>query len=176
MPTALPIDWPFERLYSAGAFALGLLLTLFLAAYLTPRRWWQRPNARALLILVVGAWSFGSLILLGARGATTTPILAARTGTTTPSPTSTTQAAATAPPNTSPAGAPIAGLAFQVHRDLNLRQAAGVQTARLLTVPAGASVTPTGLRDGDWWQVRARVGGEDKLGWANSLWLRSSGE
>ncbi|MBJ7312845.1 SH3 domain-containing protein [Rugamonas sp. CCM 8940] len=176
MPTALPIDWPFERLYSAGAFALGLLLTLFLAAYLTPRRWWQRPNTRALLILVVGAWGFGSLILFCARGTATTPALAGRTGTTTPSPTSTTKAAATAPPHTSPAGAPIAGLAFQVHRDLNLRQAAGVQTARLLTVPAGASVTPTGLRDGDWWQVRVHVGGEDKLGWANSLWLRSSGE
>ena len=176
MPTALPIDWPYERLYSAGAFALGLLLTLFLAAYLTPRRWWQRPNARALLILVVGAWGFGSLILLATRGAASTPALAAATNTPMPSPTSTTRVAATAPPTTTPAGGPIAGRPFQVHRDLNLRQAAGVQTARLLTVPAGASVTPTGRRDGDWWQVRARVGGEDKVGWANSLWLRSSGE
>ncbi len=175
MPTALPIDWPYERLYSAGAFALGLLLTLFLAAYLTPRRWWQRPNARALLILVVGAWGFGSLILLATRGAAT-PAPAAATSAPAPSPTSTTRVAATAPPTTTPAGAPIAGRPFQVHRDLNLRQAAGVQTARLLTVPAGALVTPTGRRDGDWWQVRARVGGEDKVGWANSLWLRSSGE
>src|SRR5471030_2801132 len=44
-----------EKFYGAGAFAIGLILTLILAAYLTPRAWWKRPNARALLILVVGA-------------------------------------------------------------------------------------------------------------------------
>ncbi|MYM97550.1 SH3 domain-containing protein, partial [Rugamonas sp. FT81W] len=56
------------KLYSAGAYAAGLVITLFLAAYLTPRQWWRRPNARALLIMVAGAWGFGSLILYAAHG------------------------------------------------------------------------------------------------------------
>jgi len=51
------------KLYAVGAFAAGLIITLFLAAYLTPHKWWRRPNARALLIMVTGSWGFGSLIL-----------------------------------------------------------------------------------------------------------------
>ena len=49
--------------YMIGAFALGLALTLVLAAFLTPRGWWRRPNLRALAILAAGTWSLGSLIL-----------------------------------------------------------------------------------------------------------------
>jgi hypothetical protein len=143
--------------HRACAFAIGLAITLFLAAYLTPRAWWRRPNARALLISVAGAWGFGSLILFFTH--------------------------ATPPAEASPAAASAevpaalnAGQPFRVHRDLNLRAAAGVDTARLVTVPAGAVVTPTGARDGDWWQVKARVAGRDTEGWVSSLWLRRSGE
>ncbi|MYM96003.1 SH3 domain-containing protein, partial [Duganella vulcania] len=70
----------------------------------------------------------------------------------------------------------IAGQPFAVYRDLNLRVAAGVHAARLVTVPAGATVTPTGARNGDWWQIRASVAGHENTGWVNSLWLRRSGE
>jgi len=147
--------------HRACAFAIGLAITLFLAAYLTPRAWWRRPNARALLISVVGAWGFGSLILYFTH--TAPPVV-------------TIPAAASAEAPAAPAIALSAGQPFRVHRDLNLRAAAGVDTARLVTVPAGAVVTPTGARDGDWWQVKARVAGRDTEGWVSSLWLRRSGE
>jgi hypothetical protein len=143
--------------HRACAFAIGLAITLFLAAYLTPRTWWRRPNARALLISVLGAWGFGSLILCFTHAAP--PVEASPAA-----------ASAEVP------AAPTAGQPFRVHRDLNLRAAAGVDTARLVTVPAGAVVTPTGARDGDWWQVKARVAGRDTEGWVSSLWLRRSGE
>jgi len=143
------------KLYSACAFAAGLVITLFLAAYLTPHSWWRRPNARALLITVGGAWAIGSLILYALPGK---PAMAAPTG---------------ALPQ---AAEPIAGQPFQVHRDLNLRATAGVDAPRLLIVPAGATVTPTGMRSGDWWQIKASVAGRDSTGWVSSLWLRRSGE
>ena len=143
------------KLYSACAFAAGLVITLFLAAYLTPRSWWRRPNARALLITVGGAWAIGSLILYALPGK---PAMAAP---------------AAALPR---AAEPIAGQPFQVHRDLNLRATAGVDAPRLLIVPAGATVTPTGMRSGDWWQIKASVAGRDSTGWVSSLWLRRSGE
>jgi hypothetical protein len=153
-----------SKFQGACAFAIGLAITLFLAAYLTPRGWWRRPNARALLVMVAGAWGFGSLILYFAHGGAPAAIAPA-------SPASASTDAPAAPP-----AALIAGQPFQVHRDLNLRAAAGVDTARLVTVPAGATVTPTGARDGDWWQVKARVAGRDTEGWVSSLWLRRSGE
>ena len=71
---------------------------------------------------------------------------------------------------------PIAGQPYRVHQDLNLRAAAGVDALRIGVVPAGASVTPTGLRAGDWWQVHASVAGRASTGWASSLWLRRVGE
>ncbi|MDB5754006.1 MAG: bacterial domain protein, partial [Massilia sp.] len=46
-----------------GAFAVGLALTLVLAAFLTPAHWWRRPNLRALAILAAGTWGIGSLLL-----------------------------------------------------------------------------------------------------------------
>jgi hypothetical protein len=157
-----------EKLYAGCAFALGLAITLFLAAYLTPKQWWRRANARALLIMVVGAWGFGSLILYAVQGSR--PVAAG-----------TLEGAAQAAPTSAPTAAPhavavIAGRPFQVHRDLNVRAAAGVEAARLVTVPAGATVTPTGVRQGDWWQVTTRVDGRDSTGWVSSLWLRRGGE
>ncbi|GJJ03459.1 hypothetical protein RugamoR64_39970 [Duganella rhizosphaerae] len=168
------------KLYAAGAFAAGLVITLFLAAYLTPRQWWRRPNARALLIMVVGAWGFGSLILYAVHGRQTvndvavvaTPDRNAEARAITAAATAR-EAAARA---TSASTALISGQSFAVHRDLNLRTAAGVHSARLVTVPAGATVTPTGARNGDWWQIKASVAGHENTGWVNSLWLRRSGE
>jgi hypothetical protein len=157
------------KLHAVAAFAVGLIITLFLAAYLTPRTWWRRPNARALLIMVAGAWGFGSLILYAAHG----PAAAAAA-----KPAPSLQAAMEPAPATVPAAdsEPAAGQPFRVHRDLNLRSAPGVHAARIATVPAGAEVTPTGLHDGDWWQIQARFNGGTSTGWVSSLWLRRSGE
>ncbi|WP_317203897.1 SH3 domain-containing protein [Janthinobacterium sp.] len=140
-----------QDLYPFGAYAAGLLLTLPLAAWLTPRRWWRRPTARALLILGLGAWAFGSLLLAIFPPPAPPPL---------PSP------LAQADP------APLAGQPYRAHHDLNLRAGAGVDAPRIGVVPAGATVTPTGVRSGDWWQVKASVGGRDNTGWASSLWLR----
>ncbi|NGZ83542.1 SH3 domain-containing protein [Duganella aceris] len=162
------------KLYSACAFAAGLVITLFLAAYLTPRGWWRRPNARALLIMVGGAWAIGSVILYAAPGK---PAMAAGTSGATDG-----GGAEVADGSTAAAAAlarrdpPIAGRPFQVHRALNLRATAGVDAPRLITVPAGATVTPTGMRSGDWWQIKASVAGRESTGWVSSLWLRRSGE
>ena len=160
------------KLYALCAFATGLVITLFLAAYLTPNQWWRRANARALMIMVVGAWGFGSLILYAVQG--TRPVAAGtlegaanrsspdmRTAASSPTP---------LPPEL------ITGKPFQVHRDLNVRTAAGVHAARLITVPAGATVTPTGVREGDWWQVTTGAAGREQTGWVSSLWLRRGGE
>ena len=173
------------KLYAAGAFALGLAITLFLAAYLTPRQWWRRPNARALLISLAGAWGFGSLILYAAHARDNTrnnarddapAIAAASTAIQAASDRRAEARAITAAVAARDEAALISGRQFAVHRDLNLRTAAGVHAARLITVPAGAVVTPTGLRSGDWWQIKASVAGRESIGWVNSLWLRRSGE
>jgi hypothetical protein len=145
-------------LYTVCAYAAGLALTLCLCAWLTPRNWWRRPNARALGISALGAWGCGSLLLAALQGAQ--PALA------TPIATSATESAF----------ALSAGQAFQVHRDLNVRATAGVNAPRLLTVPAGATVIATGLRAADWWQVTAHVNGNERTGWASSLWLRRAEE
>lgn len=160
------------KLYAVCAFAAGLAVTLFLAAYLTPNRWWRRANARALLIMVVGAWGFGSLILYAVQG---TRAAAAGTleGAANPASANTATVASGA---ARPTPEFIAGRPFQVHRDLNVRTAAGVHSARLVTVPAGATVTPTGVREGDWWQVTTGADGHGKTGWVSSLWLRRGGE
>lgn len=158
------------KLYSAGAFAAGLVITLFLAAYLTPRSWWRRPNARALLIMVGGAWAIGSLILYALPGKPAMAHTAATDNDNSTAPASEPSAALQR------SAEPIAGRPFQVHRDLNLRATAGVDAPRLVTVPAGATVTPTGMRSGDWWQIKASVAGRESTGWVSSLWLRRSGE
>ena len=163
-----------SKFHGACAFAIGLAITLFLAAYLTPRQWWRRPNARALLIMVVGAWGFGSLILYAAHGRAAGP--APLPGSTESASAATAAMAATARDGGEPSPSFIAGQPFAVHRDLNLRAAAGVHAARLVTVPAGSVVTPTGEQRGDWWQIKASVAGRESTGWVSSLWLRRSGE
>jgi hypothetical protein len=160
------------KLYAVCAFAAGLAITLFLAAYLTPNQWWRRANARALLIMVVGAWGFGSLILYAAQG--TRPVAAGTLENGAYRASAIKPAIASGPAPLSPEL--IAGRPFQVHRDLNVRAAAGVHAARLITVPAGATVTPTGVREGDWWQVTTSANGREQTGWVSSLWLRRGGE
>jgi hypothetical protein len=85
------------------------------------------------------------------------------------------------PPRAAPAArlmpAPVAGLHIPAQRyrvidHLNLRAAKATGAPRLTVLPAGTLVTPTGAADGDWWQVRARLHGQDIEGWASSLWLR----
>lgn len=160
------------KIHAVAAFAVGLVITLFLAAYLTPNSWWRRPNARALLILVAGAWGFGSLILYAlpapafASQASAGPTVAAAAN----------ASASAGDDARSPAAASAAGQPFRVHRDLNLRAAPGVNAARVAIVPAGASVTPTGKQQADWWQVQAVIDGQASTGWVSSLWLRRSGE
>ncbi|WP_426194950.1 SH3 domain-containing protein [Massilia sp. DWR3-1-1] len=146
--------------YLCGAYAAALLLTLALAALLTPARWWRRPNVRALTVLAAGTWGIGSVLLAlapepaaAAAHAPATPVL--------PSP-----PVQAAPP-------PAQYLVFE---DLNLRAAPGVHARRLALVPAGASVAATGRRSGDWWEVRATLGQRQLDGWVSSLWLRRAEE
>lgn len=135
------------------AVTIGALVTLVLAAWLTPARWWRQLNARALAILGLGTWGVASLVLWLAQAHT--PAMAM----TTP---------ATALPDTASK--------FTVHDDLNLRARKGTGAARIAVVPAGSVVLATGVRDGDWWELSAQVGGKPVRGWASSLWLRRPDE
>lgn len=147
-----------ETTWIAGAFLLALATTLVLAAFLTPGRWWKRPNLRALAVLVAGTWGIGSLLLWLAP----VPAMAA--------PPATQGIAAIGP-------APLpAGRTYYVFEDLNLRAASGTGAQRVAVVPVGAMVTATGAREGDWWEVSAKVGGRQVTGWASSLWLRRADE
>ena len=137
---------------SIAAYAGGLLLSLCLAAWLTPRAWWRRPNARALAVLVSGTMLLGAALhgLFGPKAGVHAAALPARHG----------------------ADTPVAGERYRVRDDLNLRAAAGVNAPRLGVVGAGTQVTATGRHEGDWWQLRAEVEGREREGWASSLWLR----
>ena len=134
--------------YTVGAFALGLALTLVLAAFLTPRAWWRRPNLRALAILAAGTWGLGSLLLPMAPA----PAMAATTATA------------------------VAGRSYRVFEDLNLRDASATSARRVGVVPPGTMVTATGAHAGDWWEVRATIKGKRVTGWVSSLWLRRADE
>ncbi|CUI09144.1 SH3 domain-containing protein [Massilia antarctica] len=141
---------PSAAYLTTGAYAAGLIATLVLAAWLTPARWWRRPNLRAASILVTGTWGLGALLL--SLLPAVQPALAA-------------------------AVPPIyAGVSYTVFDDLNLRADKGIGAPRIAVAPAGTVVTTTGLRDGDWWQVSARIGGKDVRGWSSSLWLRRAEE
>lgn len=140
-----------------AAYGAGLLLTLCLAARLTPRAWWRRANARALAVLVCGTALLGGLLhaMFGPDAAprASAPALVA-----------------------SRAEAPLAGAQYRVREPLNLREHTGIDARRLAVVPAGTRVTATGRRRGDWWQVSAVVDGRRLDGWASSLWLRRADE
>lgn len=133
---------------TVAAYGLGLLLTLVLASILTPAHWWRRPNARAAAILVAGTWGFGTLAAAALPAASPTPVAI----------------------KVQPAAS------YHVFRALNLRDGARTSARRLAVVPAGAIVDATGMRDGDWWQLRAQINGTQVTGWASSLWLRRADE
>lgn len=149
----------FDFTYSGvAAFAIGLVVTLVLAAWLTPARWWRRPNAGALAIIVLGTWGLGSLALWMMN------------------PDAKMQLAAAVPAAHAAVPQARGEVNFRVYEDLNLRAAKGTGASRIAVVPAGSLVTTTGARDGDWWQVRARVNGRTVEGWSSSLWLRRADE
>jgi len=141
----------------ALALFLGLVLTLVLARWLTPRRWWRRPTAGTLALVGGGTLGFGLLF------ASLLPASASRAAAPLPP---VLPAAASAPVR------PAAALRYRVVDDLNLRAAKATGAPRLAVLAAGTLVTRTGAIDGDWWQVRARIKGRDVEGWASSLWLR----
>jgi hypothetical protein len=147
---------------TVAAYGLALALTLALAARLTPRAWWRRPNLRALGVTAGGTLAFGAFFAL---------LLPAQ------APAALTAAAPPPPPVEKPARVtPAAGARYRVVDDLNLRGDNGIGAARLRVLSAGTVVTATGAANGDWWRVRARVGGADVEGWASSLWLRRTDE
>jgi hypothetical protein len=138
----------------AAAYCLGLLLTLALAGWLTPRRWWRRPTAGTLALVGGGTLAFGAL-LAGLLPAAARPVA-------TPVPLA---AMAEPPPNPDT-------LRYRVVDDLNLRASKATGAPRLAVLPAGTLVARTGAAEGDWWRVRARLKGREVEGWASSLWLR----
>lgn len=137
-----------------ACYGAALLLTLALAAWLTPRAWWRRANARALAVLVAGTGTFGTALWWWTAPGDPPPRapLAVRLD------------------------APLPGRSYRVADALNLRAAVGVGSARVAVLPAGSVVTATGRQDGDWWRVRAEVEGAAVEGWASSLWLRRADE
>ena len=146
-------------LLAPTCFGAALLATLVLAARCTPRAWWQRPNARALAVLVLGTGLLGGALWwwLAPRDAVA-PITAL------------------AAPGASGIATPQAGRSYRVADALNLRAEHGVGARRVLVLPAGSLVQATGERDGDWWQVAHEAGGQRFKGWASSLWLRRADE
>ncbi len=142
-----------------GAFGAAIVLTLCACAWLTPRAWWHRPNARALGVLAAGTVAGGALLL-------------ALFGVPLTLPPSVELAEASLPATE----VPVAGAHYRVRDALNLRVAGGIGAERLLVVPGGTRVIATGRRDGDWWQVRANLDGKHVEGWASSLWLRRADE
>lgn len=152
----------------------GLALTLALAARLTPAAWWHRPTARGALILAGGTWACGGALALAAGlgaplAAPALPAMHAASG----KPAAMTMPA---PPQTSQRTSQQASPPFRVHRSVNLRTGASVGAARLAVIPAGARLTPTGGRVGDWWQVQVDSDGKLLTGWVSSLWLRRQAE
>jgi hypothetical protein len=150
LPTQIAPGW-----IVAACLAAALVLTLVLAAFLTPRHWWRRANARALALLVGGTVLFGALFMLavGAWPRPAAPVALAAT------------------PEQS-----VAPRTYRVFDDLNLRAASGTRAARIAVVTKGSVVSTTGRVEGDWCEVTASVNGRSVTGWASSLWLRRGDE
>jgi len=149
----------------APAYAAGLVMSLVLAAWCTPRHWWRRPTLRGGAVLAGGAVAIGTLLL--ALAGRPQAALAAQT------PVDSVRLPAAATVAAAPESlAPAPGASYRVAEELNLRSARGVHAPRLAVLPAGSHVVASGAVDGDWWQVRAHVGGRALTGWASSLWLR----
>ena len=156
---------PTGTVLIVAALCAGLLATLVLAAFATPRQWWRRANARALAFLATGTLGIAAVLLwlAGEPLHLKSTMLAA-------APTVSSDRAEGRP------AAPFAGRSYRVYDDLNLRSAGGVGSPRMAVVPAGSTVVATGERTGEWWRVKARVHGREFEGWASSLWLRRADE
>jgi hypothetical protein len=150
---------PEMDLIHIAAWGAAFALTLLLAAWLTPRAWWRRPNLRALGVLAGGTLAFGLLFSAWLPATAVTPL-----------------GAAALVVSDAHGAQPAPGGRYLVVDDLNLRDAHGVRAQRTAVLRAGTLVTATGAADGDWWQVRARVDGQAREGWASSLWLRRADE
>lgn len=148
-----------------GAIAIGLVATLVLASMLTPASWWRQLNLRAIAVVGLGTWGIASLVMWLAQGHAPQQTARLHNPAT----------AGVARMAHAPA-LPGAGRSYRVHDDLNLRADKGTGARRIAVVPAGSVVRTTGVRDGDWWQVSARVNGKDVQGWSSSLWLRRADE
>jgi hypothetical protein len=160
---------PTGTALTAAALCAGLLATLVLAAFVTPRHWWRRANARALAFLAAGTLGIAAVLLCLAGEPPSFGVGRAMLAGA--------PDAASEQPETLPApAAPSAGRSYRVHDDLNLRSASGVGARRVAVVPAGATVVATGEQTGEWWRVRTRVKGQEFEGWASSLWLRRADE
>jgi hypothetical protein len=131
--------------------AVALAATLLLAGLLTPRSWWKRLTLGNLALVLAGTCAIAAG-LLHFFPAPVRP-----------------DAALTAKI------APV-GRTYRVADALNLRASHGTASPRLAVVPAGSLIQATGLRTGDWLQLRARVDGRTITGWSNSLWLRRTDE
>jgi len=152
-------------LTALACFGAALLLTLVAAAWLTPRLWWKRANARALAVLVAGTGAIGSALWWFAAPAPAQAQAQVQE-----------RRSSGAPRVAQRQDRPLPGHRYRVADALNLRTAVGVGAERVAVLPGGAIVTATGMQDGDWWQVRAEVGGQARAGWASSLWLRRADE
>jgi len=149
---------------TVAAYGLGLVLTLVLAGWLTPRHWWRRPTAGTLALVGGGTLAFGALF------ASLMPAPASRVAGSIPLSLPVALPVTAAPPALSAPSTPA--LRYRVIDHLNLRAAKATGAPRLAVLPAGTLVTRIGAFDGDWWQVRAHVRGREVEGWASSLWLR----
>ena len=147
---------------------LAIIASGCIAARLTPRAWWQRPSvlgimgfAGASCLLGWGLWKMATPALPAMQSAAIqsgTNQSAAKSGISS----GTGPNLANGTLRISPADT------YQTHRALNLRQQPGTDAALRATLPVASLVWPTGLRQGDWWQVKSEYG----TGWVSSLWLR----
>jgi hypothetical protein len=153
---------------ACAPYAAALAVTLVLAARLTPRRWWRRPNLQALAVLGGGTLAFGALFAALFATSAATAGGAAHTPQT--------ALADVAPPRPGAGARPAPGASYRVAYALNLRRAGGVHAPRVTVLPAGSLVVATGAVDGDWWQVRSATAEAREEGWASSLWLRRTDE
>ncbi|MBY0241190.1 MAG: SH3 domain-containing protein [Burkholderiaceae bacterium] len=174
---AIPAIAAPRWLIPALCYGAALVLTLALAATLTPAAWWYRPTVRGIAIVTGGTWLCGSVLALAAGSVLpatpATPAVATALASV-----GAHQAPALAPPALPPTPtAPAWSIApFRVHRSLNLRAGPDVGSTRVAVIPAGAQLTPTGRRHGDWWQVRTDGAARRQTGWVSSLWLRQLAE
>lgn len=133
---------------------LAFTVCCVMAACLTPRIWWYRPSVLGVLGLaggscLIGWWLWQLAGLPDPQASTSTGTIL--------------QAAV-------PSGksGTLNGTTYHTHRALNLRRQPGTDAALRATLPSASLVWPTGLRQGDWWQVGSEYG----TGWVSSLWLR----